>query len=648
MRRQVNKTFQKIDAKKSNLHAMTAQLRLLFWRFSGIMLIATLCRVVFWVFTPQMHGYTFMQLLGAFGYGLLYDLSANVYLHGLFILLHLLPATWFYKRVIQQFLLVLTLLVQLLQIFFNMVDTGYFTFSGRRSGIEIFQMRKETEGLVGSYLSDYWYLLLLIILLLALQWWLYHRTMPSNSEHQKPTYGKWWWELSARLLVATLAFLGARGGWQLLPLNTFDAARQTDATMVPLVVNTPFTMLMSLQQQGVQETTYFESKEADQWFSPYHSMEATGEKRNVVVLIVESLGKEYIGGYNGGKGYTPFLDSLMRHSEVYLHAYANGKKSIEGIPSILSSIPGWMSTPYLGSYYQSNRISSIGERLQQEGYQSAFFHGGKNGTMSLDNYVAISGGGKYYGKNEYPYPGDDDGHWGIFDKPFLNWTLEQFGQNKQSFFGAVFTLSSHHPYHLPENLKGKYPKGTLPIHACIGYADDALRDFFARASAMPFFANTTFIITADHSAENERPYYQSAQGKFEVPLIVYRPDDALAEKQNLQTVSHLDIQTIALQESKAFAGNYFGFGSLNSNLLSFPMAIQYHDGFYQAIHYPWVYHFSGDQALGLYQVERDSLLKHNLLGGAAVKLVQDSMDHVLKATLQCYGQALIKNKTFPE
>lgn len=127
----------------------------------------------------------------------------------------------------------------------------------------------------------------------------------------------------------------------------------------------------------------------------------------------------------------------------------------------------------------------------------------------------------------------------------MSYFVTELSKKSQPFFSTVFTLTSHHPYILPKGFEGKYPIGTLPIHKTVGYADDALRNFFAIAKTQSWYDNTNFIITADHSAENQTAYYQSLRGKYELPLIIYRPDSPI--KTEIETtVSHLDILGLAL------------------------------------------------------------------------------------------------------
>ena len=109
--------------------------------------------------------------------------------------------------------------------------------------------------------------------------------------------------------------------------------------------------------------------------------------KNVVIIILESFSKEYVGYYNNGKGYTPFLDSLINYSLVMERAYANGIKSIEALPSIVSSIPTLMNNPFITSIYATNKYYSLPLLLKREGYSTSFFHGGNRGTMGFYSLV---------------------------------------------------------------------------------------------------------------------------------------------------------------------------------------------------------------------------------------------------------------------
>ncbi len=201
-------------------------------------------------------------------------------------------------------------------------------------------------------------------------------------------------------------------------------------------------------------------------------------RKNIVIIILESFSKEYTAlGHR--QSFTPFLDSLMKVSIVFENAWSNGTKSIEGIPAIISSMPTWMDNPFINSLYCNNNTHSLPLLLKKENYFSAFFHGGINYVLNkkvLPNkkiYISKSKNER----NEYNNDKDFDGYWGIWDEPFLQFTANKINTFKQPFFCAIFTLSSHHPFKVPEKYQNILPKGKLPIQQSIAYTDLALKKF---------------------------------------------------------------------------------------------------------------------------------------------------------------------------
>src|SRR6185369_8592326 len=93
---------------------------------------------------------------------------------------------------------------------------------------------------------------------------------------------------------------------------------------------------------------------------------------------------------------------------------------------------------------------------------------------------------------------------------------------------VIFTISSHHPYGIPEKYKGRFRKGTLPIHESIQYADYSLQKFFETAMHTSWFDSTLFVITGDHTALSEKPFYQNHVGMYSVPIIFFQPHDSLS------------------------------------------------------------------------------------------------------------------------
>ena len=278
----------------------------------------------------------------------------------------------------------------------------------------------------------------------------------------------------------------------------------------------------------VQKANYFDEPVLESVYSPVHIPSDTSgfRRQNVVVIILESFSREFFASLNkdmgeGYKGYTPFLDSLIQHSKGFVNGFANGRKSIDGLPSVIASIPS-LGVPYFLSPYSGNKINSLASVLGNEGYHTSFFHGAPNGSMGFNAFMNLAGVDHYYGMDEYGNDEDFDGLWGIWDEPFLQFYADRLNTFPQPFFSSFFSVSSHHPFKIPQKYEGILKGGPLPIHQCIEYTDHSLKLFFQRISKMPWYKNTLFVITADHTSSNILlPEYRTGWGFYSVPIIFF-------------------------------------------------------------------------------------------------------------------------------
>lgn len=580
----------------------------------------------------------------AFFTGTRFDLNIILVLNAPFVLFHLIPAKAFYTRIWQNILRWYFFIVNIPVLMLNCIDLEYFKYQGKRTTADLFglfSMGDDMQNTLPQMARDFWYVLVVFALLAALTIFLYNRIKFPATETQTQIGFQW----LLLLPVSALVVIGARGGLQLKPLGILSAAGNTPPTLVPLVLNTPFTVFKTLGKDLLEEKKYFTGEAALQYFTKDHQY--TGrppfQPKNVVIIILESFSSEFIGTLNNGKGYTPFLDSLAGEGMLFTNAYANAKKSIDGIPSVLAALPTLMPASYITSPYNGNKLHSIAAVLKPKGYTSAFFHGGNNGTMGFDNFTSMSGFGNYYGRKEYP-GNDYDGHWGIFDENFYHFYISKMNEMKPPFVTSFFSLSSHHPYTIPVHLKNRFPKGPLPIHESIGYADYALASFFREASKTKWFDNTLFVITSDHTGPSAIPFYQTKTGMFRVPILYFMPGSELKGR-NSRTTQQTDIVP-GILDLLNYDLPFTAFGNSPFDTTSSGMAVNYPGDVYQAINDRQLLQFDGSSVIGVYDVVNDSLLKKNLVEKPG------SIDSVLlsglKSVLQQYESALAKNKLIPE
>ncbi len=601
---------------------------LLFWLFS-------LFRVLFYLFNsnyfPQPEAINFIG-------GMRFDwLTITILYLPFFISLWFLPRS---NTLLQKILFLFSTAIAISS---NFLDFEYFKFTQKRTTADLFTTKGIEEDvfrLLPQFAADYWYLVVLAVLCFWLVKIAYEKIDQIETKRLS-----WKAYLIFNLSVFALTLVGFRGGVQLKPLNVIQASQYATSQNIPLVTNTSFTLIKSTNKESIVVKNYFEAKEINSIYSPIQkfSEDSIASNLNVVLIIAESFSQEYIGFYNNGNGYTPFLDSLLNESVVFKNAFANGKKSIEALPAILSSIPTLSNTSYISSKYGGNGIESLPRTLKNQGYSSAFYHGGANGTMGFQAFTQIAGIDNYYGEEDYPTEEDFDGNWGIFDEPYLQYCAAQFSNTPTPFFSGIFTLSSHHPYTIPQRYTDKFPKGTLPIHESIGYSDYALEQFFDTAKKSSWFENTLFIITADHTQANINQWYNNPVGMYRVPIAYYCPKH-LSDTVIKTVTQQLDIYPTTLDllgiESSIIS---FGQSAYNETM---HFSVSYLNGIYQIITKDYCLQFNGEKTTGLFDWKNDNSLTKNLIGSDKNDLigVQVSLEKHLKAYLQQYQTRIVNNK----
>ncbi|MGM0406682.1 MAG: LTA synthase family protein, partial [Bacteroidota bacterium] len=505
--------------------------KLFFFRFLLLIACFSLSRVIFYLFNLNYFGaINISELFKIFFYGIRFDISALFYFNLPFIILSLVPGDFKSKTSYQNTLKFIFVFINALLLSVNFIDTKFFDFEHKRLTADFFSsvwLGQDFITLLPSFIKDYWYLIVLWLLFIYGIYRIYPKSDYTKFKQTKIKTTVFLYQLALFILLMGIGLLGGRGGFQLKPLRVIHAAKYTSAKNIPLVLNTPFTIMKSLGTKSFEVNQYYDSETLNHIYSPIHlyNSKAEDNKQNIVLIILESFSKEYIGFLNNGKGYTPFLDSLCTNSLVYTNAFANGKRSIEAMPSIIAGLPALTDNPYITSQFSSNKINAIPDLLKKEGYHTAFFHGGKNGTMGFDQFANIAGFDEYYGMNEYPNHSHFDGNWGIYDEEYFLYFKKQLDQFNKPFFATLFSLTSHHPYQIPAKYKNVFPEGNLNIHESIGYTDYSLMQFFKSAKNSTWYNNTLFIILADHTAQASIEYYKNKVGNYAIPIILYHPTD---------------------------------------------------------------------------------------------------------------------------
>ena len=626
----------------------------LFYRIFLVYLCYFLCRLMFVYFNNDLvHVKSIYQMAELCYYGLRFDNVAIVYSNIIFILMSIIPWKKTTHPLYQKVVFWIYWLCNGFFLSLNFIDFAYYRFNQNRlmnNFLEVIEFESNKIDLLLHFIWVYFHLIILFFAMLYLLALAYKRLKiyPIIIENY------WRYGLSSFVLFfgsIALFVLGARGGdfkKSTRPITLIDAMDNVRTPQqADVVLSSAFTLLKTLGQNNFNKSkNRFTNLEIEKELNTIKEYPPSGrfeKKPNIVIFILESMGREYWGALNetydipNYKGYTPFLDSLARQSLIFPNGFATSRKSIHAMPSILAGIPSF-ETSYASSLYSRQKVGSVVSVAKELDYQTSFFHGAANGSMGLLGFSNILGFDNYYGRTEFNNDLEFDGSWGIWDEPFLGYVKSVLDQQRKPFLSSVFTITSHEPYVIPKDYEGKFDKGYLPMHQCVGYTDYALRKFFEASKTSDWFENTIFIFTADHSNQTHFPFYEKTVNRFANPLMIFKSNSEL-KGVDMKLASHLDIfptvadlidypkpfkcwgrSLVSDQNHEPFVINYFSGGSyfiMNENLI--------------CVH-------NGNNAIGFYDV-KDKNMENNLIRNKTQEMID--LENKCSMFLEDYFESLM-------
>lgn len=562
-----------------------------------------------------------------------------------FIFFSTLPFNLYRLKVYRIWLSILFYLTALLFAVLNLIDVEYFKYTQKRSTVDLFTIigaGNDFAQQLSSFVRDFWMLAVFLFLILVLLRFL-------NKRICYQTTGSFSILKNSVLFVLAigLSICIGRGGFGLKPVSPIDAAQFTRVENAAFILNTPFTLVKSFNEKGLEEKHFFSEQEELKYFNPKRQskpLQLFPDKTNIVIVMLESFGNEWVGAAGAKKSFTPFLDSLCNESLYFKNGISNGKKSIEAVPSIVSSLPSLLDNPYISSQYSSNKMESLASILNSKGYQTAFFHGATNGSMRFDAFTKQAGFQQYFGRKEYNNDAHFDESWGILDEYFNPWTAKQLGKFKQPFFATLFTLSSHHPYFIPKHMRGKLKKGPQPICESIHYGDYSLKKFFDEAKKHEWYKHTIFVLCADHTSATNSPLYAQRTEMYKIPILIFDPTGKIEAKKEEAVFQHIDIMPTIL-DLLNIDTKYYAFGQ-SYYQRKYDEAISYIEGTYNYYSNGYMLTFSDDKARNLYSTK--TLIPDTPDSMMYFKKEVHTFEQRLKAMIQRYNRDLIMNQTHLE
>jgi phosphoglycerol transferase MdoB-like AlkP superfamily enzyme len=511
-------------------------------RFGPVVLaVALLCvislvtRITLMLFSAGQVDWSIFNLIKIFFLGFLYDLAAASFaIIPLVIYLWLFPSKW-YKGRMSKILLIIYFFVVVLSLIFNAVSEWFFweEFSVRYNFIAVDYLVYTTE-VIGNIRQSYPINSILVVLLIftAAIIYLLRKVILSSTKSEMR------WKNRSKLAliilcVPVMVYFGVNHKWKSHSTNQYDNELAGNgmydfgfAFWHNQLDYDTFYRTLSLKKDSQLMQTLLSDTTGNQMFSDYTTRKINNRlpenKMNVVLISVESLSAEFLGAFGNTQHLTPQLDSLANEGLLFKNLYASGTRTVRGLEALSLCLPPTPGQSIVKRPDNKN-LFTLGSVFRSKGYNSRFIYGGYSYFDNMNDFFSNNG----YQVTDRSALQNDEIHysniWGVADEDLFTLSLRKLDQdykNKKPFFAQIMTVSNHRPYTYPEG------RIDIPSHTsregAVKYTDYAIGKFIREARNKPWFANTLFIIVADHCASSAGKV-ELPVDKYHIPMIFYSP-----------------------------------------------------------------------------------------------------------------------------
>ena len=363
-----------------------------------------------------------------------------------------------------------------------------------------------------------------------------------------------------RILILPLALgvllLGIRGGFQPIPVNLSDAYFSNKIILNDIAVNPNWNILQSILKsessfEGNPYQKYSDKEAADfmrtlkpETDSVTHILNK--KQPNIVFILLESWSADNVKSLGGLDGITPNFKALEKEGLLFTDFYSNGWTSDQGISSIFSSFPVFPYVAVINQADKSRKLPCLNKSLDEKGYHSSFFFGGQLTYGNIKGYLLSQGFDVVKDENDYqdlPY-----GALGVHDEFMFSQFKDELKQLPEPFMSTLFTISSHSPFDFPAEHKLSFNNKDDKYVNSVAYTDDCLGKFMESVKQEDWYANTLFVIVADHSHSSPIKRRVAQKERYKIPMLWI--GEVLSEqykgKQHNKMGSHIDINPSVL------------------------------------------------------------------------------------------------------
>ncbi|MDG6881943.1 Lipoteichoic acid synthase 2 [Phocoenobacter uteri] len=380
-------------------------------------------------------------------------------------------------------------------------------------------------------------------------------------------FPNWKWRPVMFIAIATTMFIGARSSFEHRGINPAMVAFSSDPLVNSLVLNSGYSVMFAIQQlkDESRSSEQYGKMSAEDIFSTikatqqrpasdyisneiptltYNEATYKGKLKNIVIILEESLGAQFIGAL-GGKPLSPEFDKLAQEGWLFENIYATGTRSVRGIEAVIS---GFTPTPARSTVKLSKsqrNFFTIAELLKRNGYETSFIYGGEKHFDNMASFFYGNGFKTIIDEKDYINP-DFVATWGVSDEDLFKKAdslFKQWNKEDKPFFSLVFSSSNHDPFEFPDGKIALYDKEKQTRNNAAKYADYAIGKFFKLAKNADYWKNTIFLVIADHDSRVAGASLVPIQ-HFHIPALIL--GNGIEVKKDKRLVSQIDMSPTLL------------------------------------------------------------------------------------------------------
>jgi phosphoglycerol transferase MdoB-like AlkP superfamily enzyme len=333
------------------------------------------------------------------------------------------------------------------------------------------------------------------------------------------------------LFTPPLMFIGMRGGVQQIPINQSESYYSKHNIVNLASVNNLFNLYISIFENlpnfNRNPYVFMDSKKAAMEIKEIYRTKKdttisilTNPHPNVVLLILESWSADLIEDLGGEAGITPEFKNLEKRGILFDHIYAPGSRSEQGMASVFGGFPAHPISSITVQPDKFVKLPSLPKELEKDGYTTSFYFGGQLIYGNIKSYIIFNNFDKITEGADFP-SNIPRGKLGIHDQYTLDYQMNDLENQKQPFFSALFTVSTHSPWDQPYKRPLTWGANENNYINAAYYTDHCLGDYFRKVEKEPWYNNTLFIIVADHSHNSYRNWDPQSKEYHKIPLLFY-------------------------------------------------------------------------------------------------------------------------------